>query len=563
MKKTLLMTCVAMLVAMTSCMKDEVVSENKGHVIGFRTAVDTRGLEADWSSLPYFLVTALEPGETTPYFENAQYVRDNVGEYVSSTDYYWPGNDRRLSFYAYAPKAEDMGGAEVTITNDEQSIAGFTVNPNISKQCDFIYAYNEGSNGEGLVEENGIVSLDFKHKLSKVYLYGYTRSERVFNCKGVRIGGVYNKGSMADLAGDEWTIDGDAEKSVFEKKLDEPLTISNNLSDYLIGELVDIDGNSECDNAFMIPQELTAWDPVNDPKNTENGAYIAVYLQITTASGSRIYPEDSNVEYAWVAVPIDGEWLTGYSYQYRLDFTKGAGYVAPDINNPSSGSPVLGDATIKVVASLNGMEEATENMVVNPNMIGEWTATKFKSDVYRIQIEAEYTFVDGSLESWKPTLDENGGPVFVLDENEEPIILEEEHYLITENIAYEIGGWSHITIVDGTQLITKVPGFDVETYNDYVFNEDGYVLIECYRLSGEKGSMNEEDYEIRPQITSIVPARADAPGDADVVVVASDFDNLMWLDTDGDGQTEPVAYMWLNDQHIDYTIEYIGPDVEE
>ncbi|MBO5881776.1 MAG: fimbrillin family protein, partial [Alistipes sp.] len=369
MKKTLLMTCVAMLVAMTSCMKDEVVSENKGHVIGFRTAVDTRGLEADEWSLPYFLVTALEPGETTPYFENAQYVRDNVGEYVSSTDYYWPGNDRRLSFYAYAPKAEDMGGAEVTITNDEQSIAGFTVNPNISEQCDFIYAYNEGSDGLGLVEENGSVSLDFKHKLSKVYLYGYTGSERVFNCKGVRIGGVYNKGSMADLAGNVWTIDGDAQKSVFEKILDEPLTISNSLGgDYLIGKLVDIVGDSEEDNDFMIPQTLTAWDPVNDPRNINNGAYIAVYLQITTASGSRIYPEDPNVEYAWVAVPISGEWLTGYSYQYRLDFTKGAGYVAPDVNNPSSGSPVLGDATIKVVASLNGMEEATENMVVNPNM---------------------------------------------------------------------------------------------------------------------------------------------------------------------------------------------------
>ena len=558
------MTCVAMLVAMTSCMKDEVVSENKGHVIGFRTAVDTRGLEADKWSLPYFLVTALEPGEITPYFENAQYVRDNVGEYVSSTDYYWPGNDRRLSFYAYAPKAEDMGGAEITITNDEQSIAGFTVNPNISEQCDFIYAYNEGSDGSGLVEENGSVSLDFKHKLSKVFLYGYTGSERVFNCKGVRIGGVYNKGSMVDLADDVWSIDDDAEKSVFEKILDEPLTISNSLGgDYLIGELVDIEGDSEVDNAFMIPQIFTAWDPVNDPKNTNNGAYIAVYLQITTASGSRIYPEDPNVEYAWVAVPISGEWLTGYSYQYSLDFTKGAGYVAPDVNNPSSGSPVLGDATIKVVASLNGMEEATENMVVNPNMIGEWTATKFKSDVYRIQIEADFTVVDGRVESWEPTLDENGGPVFVLDENEEPIILEEEHHVITENIAYNIGGWSHITIVDGTQLITKVPGFDVETYNDYVFNEDGYVLIECYRLSGEKGSMNEEDYEVRPQITSIVPARADAPGDADVAVVASDFDNWMWFDTDDDGETEPVAYMWLNHQFIDYTIEYIGPDVEE
>lgn len=562
MKKTLLLTSVALLVAMTSCMKDVVVGENKGNVIDFRTAVETRGLETDQWSLPYFLVTALEPGVETPYFVDAQFVRDNNGNYVSNNDYYWPGNDRKLSFYAYAPSEEDMGGASIVLSNEEKSITGFTVNPLISEQCDFVYAYNEG-NGSGLAEDNGSVQLMFNHKLSKLNIYGYTYSDYIYNCKGIRIGGVYNKGSMADMAGTEWTIDNDAQKSVFEKVLDEPIMVSHSSGGKdLLGNLLDIVGDPENDFAFMLPQRFTtAWDPENDPTNENGGAYISVYLQISTESGSRVYPEESKGDYAWVSVPISGEWLSGYSYNYSLNFTNGAGYGDPTTGD--AGKEVLGDASIKVLASISEMPDAIEDMVVNPNMIGEWTATRFQSDVYRIQIEANFIENEyGSVIRVEPVLDNDGNPIFVLDENDEPRILEQEQEIITEDLKYQIGGFWHIIILDGKQLITQVPGYDIEQTTDYVVNDEDYVLIECYRESGEKGSMNVEDYQVSPQIRSIVPARESAAGEADIYVKNFDFDNWMWYDTDGDGETERVAYMWLNEQYIDYTIDYIGPDGE-
>lgn len=562
MKKTLLLTSVALLVAMTSCMKDVVVGENKGNVIDFRTAVETRGLEANKWTLPYFLVTALEPGADTPYFADVQFVRDNNSNYVSNNDYYWPGNDRKLSFYAYAPSEEEMGGATVVLTHEEKSIEGFTVNPNISEQKDFIYAYNEGD-GSGLSEEDGSVELAFMHRLSRINFSANTSSDYIYNCKGVRIGGVYNKGSMDDITDVVWTIDNDAQKSVFEKVLDEPVTISYRYGgDYLMGKQLDIYGDETDEYAFMLPQTFTAWDPENDPTNENGGAYISVYLQITTEAGARIYPNEADGEYAWVSVPISGEWQTQYSYVYYLNFTNGAGYGDPTTGD--AGKEVLGDASIKVLASMNGMPDAIEDMVVNPNMIGEWTAMNFQNDTYRIQIEANFIENEyGSVIGTEPIFDDEGNPVFVLDENGEPRMLYEEHETHTENLFYQIGGFAHITILDGKQAITMVPGSNIEQVTDYVVTDDNYVLIECYRKSGEKGSKNLEDYDVHPQMTSIVPARTDAPGKADIYTKSFDFDNYGWYDADGDGDTELVAYMWLNEQYIDYRIDYIGPDVEQ
>ena len=67
MKQTLLLTSITILMVMSSCMRDEVVDVNNGHAIGFRTAVETRGMEARNTSLDAIYVTALEDGRD-PYF---------------------------------------------------------------------------------------------------------------------------------------------------------------------------------------------------------------------------------------------------------------------------------------------------------------------------------------------------------------------------------------------------------------------------------------------------------------------------------------------------------------
>ena len=557
--------------AMTSCMRDEVVGENKGHVIGFRTAVDTRGMEATRYTLDAFHVTALEDGTDTPYFANVPFVHTNSNSYMSNTEYYWPGNDRRLKFYAYAPSAEDMGGATVTLTHAKKSVEGFTVNNKISEQRDLIYAYNEGDQNLGL-DEQVDVPLRFEHKLSMINITARTDSDYEYNCKGVRIAGVYNKGNMADLAGNEWTIADGAVKSVFEKVHDEPFVVSKHNGKWIMGELRDYDGDDVEDYAFMIPQTFTAWDPANDPTNEQGGAYLAVYLQITTTDGAVVFPSASldtdGDGYEWAAIPLpSSEWKAGYRYSYQLDFTRGAGYVAPELNNPSSGSLVLGDAGIRVFASLNGMIASEEEMLVNPDMIGEWVATRFEEHTVRTFLEAESVEIDewGNVRNIVVKLDENGNPVKKTDAEGNVLIYNTEDRVITDpvEIGYVIDNFQKITILDGTEMITKIPGSSIFSRTDYVVNNENYILIDIYRNTGSpEGSYDCKDYMVNPHIDEIVRATENNNGYARISVYSSNYNNWTWHDLDGDSETEPIPYLYENVQYIYYDIHYIGPDVE-
>ena len=123
------------------------------------------------------------------------------------------------------------------------------------------------------------------------------------------------------------------------------------------------DGN----NAMLIPQQLTAWTPDSDKTNTKKGAYIAVKVNITTASGARIYPDASVGEYDWVAVPVGTNWVAGQKYVYTLDFSNGAGRVDPEKPDPTDpdpfepGEPILGDP-IKFTVTVTPWVDASQNL---------------------------------------------------------------------------------------------------------------------------------------------------------------------------------------------------------
>lgn len=86
------------------------------------------------------------------------------------------------------------------------------------------------------------------------------------------------------------------------------------------------------DNAMLLPQQLVAWTPETDKKNDNNGAYIALKIQITTKDGARVYPATG--DYDWAAVAINTNWEAGKKYVYTLDFSSGAGKVDPEKPDP-------------------------------------------------------------------------------------------------------------------------------------------------------------------------------------------------------------------------------------
>ena len=564
MKKTILLTSIAALTALSSCTMDEIKEVNQGTPIGFRTSVATRGAEASKYTLGGFYVTALEAGQDNAYFANVPFTRRGYDDYKSNDNYFWPGNGRTLSFHAYAPSIANMGNATVTITDNDKKIENFVVKTDITEQNDLIYAYT----GERQ-ESDGNVSLQFFHKLSKVTVGAYTTSDNVYKFAGVKIGGVKGKGSLTGIETDAetWTLAEDnptvfvydGSQSVVEMK-------KNQSADNLLGELKDADNNDVDNCAFMIPQTFTSWDKTNSDCN---GAYIAVNIQINTKDGVRIYPAEEKGDYGWVAIPIPaGTWLAGYEYYYSLNFSDGAGYVAPGVDVSGVGSEVLGDATITLTTSLPAMGEGIENAVANPNMIGKWTAQSFKEVVTSVITTVTTTTTTTNPETGEMTSSS------VTEELTEPTTAGQD---ITEdlnvangtndaektNIFNDIDGiidnWSIIYIVDGTTLDIRQQGTEEWAKEPYRVNSKNYILIDTYLNNrDDEGSIDENDYYVRPQIQDIKKAEVDEDGYAEIVLVYTENYKEESTETN-EGQTVKVERTGstIITQTIKYIIEYI------
>ncbi len=503
MKRVLLLVCATALMATTSCVKDEVVKIRESQAIGFRTFVETRGLEANQWTLMSFYVTALETGADTPYFEDLMFMVVGTDDYQSSPVYYWPGNERKLEFYAYAPSVDDMGdGADVTITHSKKSITGYTVNNDIKLQKDLIFAYNN-NDGAGLDEVES-VPLAFNHLLSRISVSARTSSDYIYNIAGVRLGGAYNKGDIANLYTTEWNTAAYDSKSIYSMTYDDDIVTVQKNESYksLLKELPNLNSYDNSNYMFMIPQTITPWDLENDKTNGNKGAYISVRLQINTADGVRVYPSESDTDgYAWVAVPIsDVEWKGGYAYTYYLDFTNGAGYVDPE--EEGAGEKVLGDAVIKVTASLPEMNEGVENMVVNPNMIGKWEA-------YRYYIDRTY---------------------YTRNDAGEKVIGDTVRTVDSEDIDYigtQIDNFASLEILDGKKAWVKHPVTKEKVAVDYYVNEDNCILIDCYRrANAEPGSLNADDYTTVSYLHEIIPASEHSRGHAVIKVYGSSYDYI-------------------------------------
>lgn len=329
MKKSFFLAAAAAL-AMTSCSNDEMTDINNGNTIGFRAATQTRATETTTANLENFFVTAFKG--TATYFNAVEFTKEGSA-FTSDPAYYWPGDNSELSFFAYSPKAEDLGGT-LNIASSGITLSNFSPASEISDQVDFITATTTGKKSEN---EAG-VELAFAHQLSQIEIKAKnTNDAYVYKVVGVRIGQPISNGTFEV---NEWKYG--TTKSNYKANCMEVTLGSDAVS--LMGE-----GG----NAMLIPQQLVKWDSENDKTNETKNAYLAVNVQITTKDGVRIYP--AKTDYDWAAVGIDTKWEAGKKYVYTLDFSKGAGNVDPEKPTPTDpddtfdpGDPILGSPIIFV-----------------------------------------------------------------------------------------------------------------------------------------------------------------------------------------------------------------------
>jgi len=372
MRKTLI-GMATVLVAMSSCMEDEVLERNQGNALAFRASIDKAlsrsgdGNVTDLGKLQEFKVTATIDGQSN-YFTDMLVNKTPGSTWNTQHTYYWPSYE--LGFYAYAPT--NIGG--VSINDAGKKITDFVPNKDVNQQIDLLVAYNTGNRTDN--ELSG-VALNFKHALSQIDVQAKCSNPNIeIVVKSIRFVNVKTKGSFTypaqtTTAGNGTTLAGcwDLGNEVssgadYKASFDQSQEVTLGTDPKSI--------NPSNNNFMLIPQQLTQWE-----KATTTGAYIAVLCRISSKDGDHktvLYPEsvDDVTKFGSIIVPIDTNWEAGKKYTYTLNFCGdggGAGLVDPnpDTTDPNvdpkpkpgseGGDPVLGNP-IKFTVTVENWTDA-------------------------------------------------------------------------------------------------------------------------------------------------------------------------------------------------------------
>lgn len=426
MKNILFMMGAAAL-ALSSCSQEEVISANNGkndaNLITFRVRSQkpSRAMELSTYNLDDFMVYGFkgcpdDGEEVIPYFLNGEPVKFTREEggllFTSATPYYYPTDGSWLYFAAYAPSSltgftiDKFGGLE---------LKNFTINTDITKQLDLIFA-NGGSNLEPDEDDQ---ELTFTHALTKVFISKVANDDVRYKYEivGVKFGNITNTGDYVyrgEKAFDDegrngyFGTDGyiqdytgyghfwkpaEAQADEIEYIFDEPVVLDNdNTTQYLMSgdDTANLEGGKEC--FMLIPQKLSA-KFVNEDGTLEAGkfekgmTYIAFLVRITNLiTNEVIYPyaideetgasktdaiskEVNGVTYAWAAFPVSSLWVPGSFIDYFVDFSKGAGFVAPGADESIEFTPILG-REIKFYEEVFDWTDGTEITVDQSGELG-------------------------------------------------------------------------------------------------------------------------------------------------------------------------------------------------
>ena len=299
-----------------SCSSDDVlddiqqpsdVEEVQGKPLTVRVNGEalTRGEYA--SAITGFKMTGLANGNYgTEWFKDGAFTKDGSWTNNLAADKKsWPSTTAKYDFFA---ASEDGAAASVstsTLTDGKISF-DYTVPTDLASQKDLLVATNIGA---ASTDNDGEVSLNFQHALSKVKILGriaatdyngtmwdqntgiastatgvtkvmYINSVKLYGVKGTgkftfgnetstSTKGATNAGSWSDLSG----------ALVFEKEFDTPLMLTISKNDKIANENdakdfkhVDLLGGE----MLTIPQTLTGWTPGAIPAVDGTVAYLAI-----------------------------------------------------------------------------------------------------------------------------------------------------------------------------------------------------------------------------------------------------------------------------------------------
>ena len=347
-------------VALVACNNEDVLEVNQGRGISFQVATEasTRATATTTSTIGNFKVWGFTDGKT---LMNGLEVSKDGDDWTYDGTIFWPATD--VDFYSVSP-AENCGGT-VSITKDAQKITGFTVNTDQSKQVDLLYAVNKDETKDD--HAASAVNINFRHALSQIVFKAKNTNKNLkVIIKGVKIGNIKKAGDFtyptqattpqntsADgtiVATTQGTWSNVSTTTTFEAGITE-LTLDG-VKD--AQNLTTTDEDVYTGALFMIPQELTAWDPsTTGALNSSNtGVYFLVDCQILSGTNKdiQVWPSEADETFAEIAVPANTlTWEQGKKYVYTFIFGEGAGYEPGEEPNPD---PTLVGIDFKVTVDV-------------------------------------------------------------------------------------------------------------------------------------------------------------------------------------------------------------------
>lgn len=357
---------VALLGAMVSCDNSDVV-EKGGNAIGFRmSAKNSVRAKIDNNTLTEFNVWAFmkeSDGSYSPLMENVWVNNQNKGhEWVYSPIAYWPVG-KSVDFYSVYPSNEQIGRCKITtkIESDKQTIEYVVLdgqNAWSEGAQDFVYAVNKNETYTG--EK---VPVYFLHGLSEVLFA--VKNENP-NLKIEITGGLFIENAHSSglftlpnqttsvettrLEEGTWSFPEGADALLDLKTYCCPLDLGNQYPMEVTPIEISVpEGETSIvkqlphyneANFYVVPQDITPWNPSVDPTNEQNGSYLLAYVKYTTPTGAVLYEGKMAVPFKWEIERVVMNRLdAGIRYKFTLNLSKNGGLVPPDGVEP--GTPIL------------------------------------------------------------------------------------------------------------------------------------------------------------------------------------------------------------------------------
>lgn len=299
-------------------LRNSLVSDTRSSIIRYNEQMARQ---------PISLVANIHDDSHTTYFSDI--LKNSSGEWGTETKYYWlPKN---LDFFAYLP--QDDGN----IVRSSETFNKFTyhVPKESSGQNDLMYAtaYNRSK-----VQNGGEVPLEFKHAFAAIsFLARKLNNSMVVIVNGLDICNMKTQGDFLFPTASTFYEDEDREYTDEEinamtgtwSALTETGSLSVGIEETELSR-EDMQ-NITSDNGIltMIPQELTPWNRVPDPENTDvtmpvknqDGCYLAIHCKLLY---NGLYLAGSETEFGTIYMPFGGNFEQGNLYVYSLIF--GMGY---------------------------------------------------------------------------------------------------------------------------------------------------------------------------------------------------------------------------------------------